>query len=96
LSIYYIDNLLVNLAQSGVGCYIGTIFVGALAYADDIVLMFNAKCMIVYPPFLQPVVSHLGHIITNRFDDTDDIFIAGVTSLVKLIASCVISMNWIR
>ena len=35
----YIDNLLVNLAQSGVSCCIWTIFVGALAYADDIVLI---------------------------------------------------------
>ena len=35
----YIDNLLIQLAQSGVGCHIGNIFVGALAYADDIVLV---------------------------------------------------------
>ena len=35
----YIDNLLVRLSSSGVGCYIGANFVGALAYADDIVLL---------------------------------------------------------
>jgi len=38
----YIDNLLLRLSNSGVGsigCYIGTNFVSALAYADDIVLM---------------------------------------------------------
>ena len=35
----YIDDLLVRLAQSGVGCFIGFNFVGALAYADDIVLI---------------------------------------------------------
>jgi hypothetical protein len=35
----YIDNLLKLLADTGVGCYIGSHFVGALAYADDIVLL---------------------------------------------------------
>ena len=35
----YIDDLLLKLSQCGVGCFIGTSFVGALAYADDIVLL---------------------------------------------------------
>jgi hypothetical protein len=35
----YIDDLLINLSQSGVGCYIGAHFVGAITYADDIVLI---------------------------------------------------------
>lgn len=35
----YIDDLLVKLSLSGVGCFIGFNFVGALAYADDIVLL---------------------------------------------------------
>jgi len=35
----YIDNLLIQLAQSAVGCHIGNTFVGALAYADDIVMV---------------------------------------------------------
>jgi len=35
----YIDDLLLSLARSGVGCYIGLNFVGAIAYADDIVLI---------------------------------------------------------
>jgi hypothetical protein len=35
----YIDDLLVRLSASGVGCYMGLNFVGALAYADDIVLL---------------------------------------------------------
>ena len=35
----YIDNLLLLLAKSEVGCFIGKWFVGALAYADDIVLL---------------------------------------------------------
>ena len=35
----YIDDLLLLLTKAGVGCYIGFHFVGALAYADDIVLV---------------------------------------------------------
>jgi hypothetical protein len=35
----YIDGLLMALSNAGVGCYIGNNFVGALAYADDIVLL---------------------------------------------------------
>jgi hypothetical protein len=34
----YLDNLLIALSKAGVGCFIGCKFVGALAYADDIVL----------------------------------------------------------
>ena len=35
----YLDNLLIALSKAGVGCFIGTTFVGALAYADDIVII---------------------------------------------------------
>jgi hypothetical protein len=35
----YIDGLLTALLSAGVGCYIGDNYVGALAYADDIVLL---------------------------------------------------------
>ena len=35
----YVDELLTRLKQSGVGCHIGHIFVGSLAYADDISLL---------------------------------------------------------
>jgi hypothetical protein len=35
----YIDGLLCNLRDRGVGCYIGDIFIGALAYTDDISLL---------------------------------------------------------
>ena len=35
----YIDGLLVALSKAGIGCFIGSNFVGALAYADDIVLL---------------------------------------------------------
>ena len=35
----YIDKLLLQLSRSGSGCFIGEVFLGALAYADDIVLV---------------------------------------------------------
>ena len=35
----YLDELLVELSVSGVGCYWGSLFAGAFAYADDIVLL---------------------------------------------------------
>ena len=35
----YIDSLLHSVAESGVGCFIGRVFVGALVHADDIVLL---------------------------------------------------------
>jgi len=40
----YIDDLLYSSAQFNVGCYIGHMFVGALAYADDIVLLAPSAC----------------------------------------------------
>ena len=35
----YIDKLLLQLSKSGLGCFIGQVFLGALAYADDVVLL---------------------------------------------------------
>ena len=35
----YLDVLLIALKEDGVGCHIGQWFIGALAYADDIVLL---------------------------------------------------------
>ena len=35
----YIDDLLKSLAEANVGCYIGSCFIGVLAYADDLVLL---------------------------------------------------------
>jgi Reverse transcriptase (RNA-dependent DNA polymerase) len=47
----YIDDLLLALSKSGVGCYIGSNFVGALAYADDVVLIAptaTAMCKLLF------------------------------------------------
>ena len=35
----YIDDLLVRLSNANIGCFIGSNYVGALAYADDLVLL---------------------------------------------------------
>ena len=35
----YLDGLLHRLSESGVGCFIGHVFTGALANADDVVLL---------------------------------------------------------
>jgi len=35
----YVDTLLISLSQAGTGCQFGSFFVGALAYADDLVLL---------------------------------------------------------
>jgi len=35
----YIDGLLQRLWDSGVGCFIGSVYVGPLAYADDVALL---------------------------------------------------------
>jgi len=117
----YVDDLLVRLSKIGVGCFIGRTFVGALAYADDIVLVapsasalrkmlavcdkyaleycmpFNAqksKCMALLPKSRRFLASqldscgssigsrpmefvnsylHLGHLISNKLEDDDDI-----------------------
>lgn len=39
LFIVYIDVLLGRLSASGLGCYIGNVFYGAMGYADDVVLL---------------------------------------------------------
>jgi len=35
----YIDDLLEKLKRNGIGCHIGHHFVGALGYADDLILL---------------------------------------------------------
>ena len=35
----YLDGLFHRLSESGVGCFIRHVFTGALAYADDVVLL---------------------------------------------------------
>ena len=46
LYLLYIDGLLVKLSNAGVKCYFGPIFVGALAYADDLLLLAPTPCLL--------------------------------------------------
>ena len=39
----YLDELLLKLKKSGIGCHIENIFTSALAYADDVVLLAPTK-----------------------------------------------------
>ena len=39
----YIDGLIVNIRDSGLGCYIGTQFYGCLGYADDLLLLSASR-----------------------------------------------------
>ncbi len=39
LFIMYMDVLMLRLSDSGAGCLVGTVFCGALGYADDVVLL---------------------------------------------------------
>ena len=41
----YTDSLLKRLEESGVGCHMGVHFTRALAYADDITLLFLRVCL---------------------------------------------------
>ena len=39
----YTDSMLSSLRESGAGCYLGHVFAGALAYADDVILLAPSK-----------------------------------------------------
>ena len=39
----YLNGLIVKLRDSGMGCYIGTLFMGCLGYADDILLLSASR-----------------------------------------------------
>ena len=39
----YMDEILVNLRKLGVGCYVGEVFMGAIGYADDLVLLAPSR-----------------------------------------------------
>jgi len=40
---FYIDDIITDLKKSGYGIYVGSVFVGCILYADDIVLL-SASC----------------------------------------------------
>ena len=44
----YLDGLLCKLHAAGIGCRIGNLFTGVLAYADDIALLPPTVCAVRY------------------------------------------------
>ena len=92
----YTDNLLETLRKLGYGCYIGNVFSGALAYADDLVLLspslYGLRSMIKvcekyaqdYDILFNPNKSKL---MCFNVDDTStiNITLCNKTSLLKLL-----------
>ena len=66
----YIDNLLIKLKQSGYGCHVDNVIMGALSYADDITLL---------SPSLHGLNRMLG--ICAKFADNFDITFNGKKTL---------------
>ena len=46
----YLDELLHRMSNSRLGCYIGNIFCGTLAYADDVIINVapSVACVVCY------------------------------------------------
>jgi Reverse transcriptase (RNA-dependent DNA polymerase) len=72
----HFDDLLLQLSQSGVGCFVVLHFVGALAYADDIVLIAPS-----------PLVMRRLLAICNAYASEYDIEFNGSKSKILVIAS---------
>ena len=89
----YVDGLLKLLSDAKVGCYIGHVFVGALAYADDIVLL---------APTARPCANYCLCAMNLRVDSmyclmlkSRNVCISGLRKIISLIAvlsKCLISM----
>jgi len=61
LYLLYTDRLLVRLASSGVGCYFGLFFVGALVHADDIIVL--APTLSAMRTMLEVLITMRGNIV---------------------------------
>ena len=42
----YIDSLILGLKSSGLGCYMRGLFVGCIAYADDLLLLSGSVALL--------------------------------------------------
>ena len=63
----YLDGLLCGLAESKIGCYIGNVFVDALAYADDIALLApTTRAMYLLPGMCDEFAQELRYRLTLK------------------------------
>jgi len=81
----YVDGLLVKLSKAGIGRFVGRNFIGALAYADDIVLLAPTasalrKMLAIYaivrwkPDWIcWFVLASIGHLLTNKWTVSSDV-----------------------
>ena len=71
----YLDGLLIDLSESGVGCHWGCSFAGAFGYADDIVLL--APCAVLplliftYPEYIEQISQYCNQKISRDIPSTD-------------------------
>ena len=56
--IWYIDDLLMELAESGVGCHWNELFVGALAYADSGRYWVSVNVLVLLTPWSSILIKH--------------------------------------
>jgi len=106
----YVDDLLLRLSKAGVGCFICLHFVGALAYAVDLVLLVPTASAMRRPHAkvndcifyidgrmidLVQLFSHLGHLIISYSDDGEVITIRKNSCIGQVNNTFVILANYL-
>ena len=83
-SFQYIADLIKELRQSGHGIHVGTVFVGCILYADDIVLL-SGNCYGLQK-MVDIICSHYGDRFGIRFNSSksQQLSLAGVLPLILL------------
>lgn len=99
----YLDNLLIELREAGVGCFIGSWFVGALAYADDLVLLAPTasamrRMLFIDGKLIENVSRwpHLGHVLLHKALIVATLLPEKIVLLGRLIICCVILHSLIQ
>ena len=101
----YVDDLIDELRKCGCGLYIGSVFIGALLYADDIALLacsclglqklinvcidYGLQWDICFNPSKSQIMCFGG-----RHPDKELLYIGGKTSLCRLMCVTSISQLW--
>ena len=69
-STIYIDKLLVMLRTTGIGCHIGSAYIGALSYADDIRLLCSSVQSVQVSWGLIKLLYYVVNMQNNKIDIT--------------------------